>query len=317
MIIVIVTGGFCVVTVEDIIWLVCEPTATSITLIRQRELSFPAVTICSLNLLNTTTLESTGATVVNDLNRLSGADPPECKVILNKVVDNTGINLSWGEITNLASNNLSVLPIGHQNTIIETVAAVIVLNIAHSKVCLHVRGQHVLALKRRTHLIVAAVALIYVIGITVSFPLCLLETYNNIDIDWNKSEIFLAIWFPLLNQCNLFILYVASIRTTNHPLFYLQRKKAQATDHTDKKHLTNPSSHPLNQPSHTTFPICYTGGFTDITETSGVYCDDTCTSSNGEVTPLLRAGRHESSKYSRSAELKQILYSYLYSGGVY
>ena len=109
VIIVIVTGGFCVVTVEDIIWLVCEPTATSITLIRQRELSFPAVTICSLNLLNTTTLESTGATVVNDLNRLSGADPPECKVILNKVVDNTGINVSWGEITNLASNNLSVL----------------------------------------------------------------------------------------------------------------------------------------------------------------------------------------------------------------
>ena len=187
--------------------------------------------------------------------------------------------------------------------ILEMVAAVIVLNIAHCKVRLQVRGQQVLALERRTHIIVIAIALIYIIGITVSFPFCLLE--DDISVNWNKSEIFLAIWFPLLNQCNLFILYVASIRTTNHPLC-LQRKKAQSTALSDKKHLTNPSSHPLNQPSHTTFPIRYTGGFTNITETSGVYCDDT--SSTGEMIPLLRAGKHESSTctYSRSAQTDSV-----------
>ena len=142
-----------------------------------------------------------------------------------------------------------------------------------------------------------AVALIYVIGITVSFPLCLLEER----INWNASEIFLAIWFPILNQCNLFILYVASIRITNHPLFCLQRKKFQAPDHTDKKHLTNPSSHPFNQPTHTTFPIPYTGGFTDITRTSGVYCDD-ANSITEEVMPLLKAGKFESPTYSTQAD---------------
>ena len=173
--------------------------------------------------------------------------------------------------------------------ITEMVVAVIVLNFAHRRVRLQVRGQQVLALERKTHIIVTAVALIYVIGITVSFPLCLLEER----INWNASEIFLAIWFPILNQCNLFILYVASIRTTNHPLFCLQRKKFQAPDRTDKKHLTNPSSHPFNQPTHTTFPIPYTGGFTDITRTSGVYSDD-ASSNTEEVIPLLTAGMFES-----------------------
>ena len=149
----------------------------------------------------------------------------------------------------------------------EMIVAVIVLNVTHCRVHLQIRGQQVLALERKTHVIVTAVALFYVVGIAVSFPLCLL------DIDWNTSEIliFLAVWFPILNQCNLFILYVASIRTTDHPLFCLQRKKSRALDHTDKKHLTNPSSHPLSQPTHTTWHPPYTNGFMEIAQTSGVY----------------------------------------------
>ena len=183
--------------------------------------------------------------------------------------------------------------------ICEMVAAVVVLNIAHCKVRSQVRGQQVLALERKTHIIVTAVALIYVIGITVSFPLFLLEQHNN--INWNASEIFLAIWFPVLNQCNLFILYVASIQTMNHPLFCLQRKKPQTMTQTDKRHQTNPSSHPFDQPTHTTFPIPYTNAFTDITRTSGIYSDDG-NSSAGEAMPLLKVERLNSSSYSAQTD---------------
>lgn len=182
----------------------------------------------------------------------------------------------------------------------EMVVAVIVLNIAHHRVRLRVRGEQVLALERKTHIIVTAVALIYLVGIAVSFPLCLLEFEER--INWSASEIFLAIWFPILNQCNLFILYVASIRTTNHPLFCLQRMKDRASDRTDKNDLTNPSSHPFVQPTHTTFPIPYTGGFnTEISsQTSGVYCDDTST--NTEEMSLLKAGKFELPTYSTQTD---------------
>ena len=170
--------------------------------------------------------------------------------------------------------------------IIEMVAAVIVLNIAYYKARVQIRGQQVLPLGKR----IITLTLIYVITIIVSFPLCVLEEY----INWNKSEIFLAIWFPLLNQCNLFVLYAASTDSC----MCQQRKNTQATDDTDEINQTNPSSHPLDQPSHTTFPIPYTGGFTDITEkyiirSSGVNYNNT-----GEMSPLLRPGRQESSTYS-------------------
>ena len=179
--------------------------------------------------------------------------------------------------------------------IIEMFVAVTVLNIVHRRVRLQIRGQQVLALERRTHVIVIAVALIYAIGIILSFPFCLLEVEEH--IDWNASEIFLAIWFPILNQCNLFVMYVASVRTTNHPLFCLQRKKPQASDRTDKRHLTNPSSHPFSQPTHTTWHQPYTNGFTKITETSGVYCDNT-SSNTEEMQSLLKAGKFEPPTYS-------------------
>ncbi|MCG8620888.1 MAG: hypothetical protein MJE68_02650, partial [Proteobacteria bacterium] len=77
----------------------------------------------------------------------------------------------------------------------EMVIAVIVLNVAHRRVRLQISGQQVLALEQKTHVIVIAVALFYVVGIAVSLPLCLLEVYEG--IDWNASEIFLAMWFPI------------------------------------------------------------------------------------------------------------------------
>ena len=46
--------------------LVRDPTSTSITFARQTELMFPVVTICSLNLLNVTTLRSASNNAITD-----------------------------------------------------------------------------------------------------------------------------------------------------------------------------------------------------------------------------------------------------------
>ena len=107
-------GGFCAITVLNIITLVREPIATSITLTREEELTFPAVTVCSLSLLNTTTLESGGDTVVNDLISLFdevqlNSDISGCRFYANRLASNTGRNVSWGELTNIAQNDLSAL----------------------------------------------------------------------------------------------------------------------------------------------------------------------------------------------------------------
>ena len=45
--------------------------------------------------------------------------------------------------------------------IIEMVVAVIILNVAHYKIRLQVRGQQILMLERKTHIIVIAVCLLY------------------------------------------------------------------------------------------------------------------------------------------------------------
>ena len=104
------------ITIADIIQLACEPIATSIMLTRENELSFPAVTICSLSLLNITTLESAGSSVVNDLIEffdIASTNLPECKRIANKVASiDTSYNISWGELINIVNNDLSVLLIG-------------------------------------------------------------------------------------------------------------------------------------------------------------------------------------------------------------
>ena len=144
--------------------------------------------------------------------------------------------------------------------IIEMVVAVIILNVAHYKIRLQVRGQQILMLEWKIHIIVIAVALIYATEVTVSFGLT--------NSDQNKVTVFFAIWFPLLSECNLFILCIALIRTTNNPLFCLQRKKAQWTYQTmnTEHYQTNPTSHPLNQPSYTmSFSAPYTNAFTQIT----------------------------------------------------
>ena len=114
LVILIAIGGFCTITVLNVITLVREPIATSITLTREEELMFPAVTICSLSLLNTTTLASVGDTVVSDLISLfdevqQRSNISGCKFIANRLASITGQNVSWGELTNLAQNELPTL----------------------------------------------------------------------------------------------------------------------------------------------------------------------------------------------------------------
>ena len=113
VILAIAIGGFCAVTIINIIRLVRdELIATSITQTRKSQLSFPAVTICSLSLLNTAKLGSGGPTVIDDLDILfkkSATDLPACKVIANQIANYTGLNISWGGLTNIASNDFLVL----------------------------------------------------------------------------------------------------------------------------------------------------------------------------------------------------------------
>ena len=58
------------------------------------------------------TLGSGGPTVIDDLDihfKKSATDLPACKVIANQIANYTGLNISWGGLTNIASNDFSVL----------------------------------------------------------------------------------------------------------------------------------------------------------------------------------------------------------------
>jgi hypothetical protein len=107
-------AGFITVSLKHIVDLTSEPIATSITVTRERELPFPAVTLCSLSLLNVTTLQSGGPNVVNNLvelfdDILYDSDITACKVQANELARATGFNGSWGELTDVAYNDLAVL----------------------------------------------------------------------------------------------------------------------------------------------------------------------------------------------------------------
>ena len=116
VIVVAAVGGFCIVTILNILMLVSEPISTSITLTREKQLVFPAVTICSLNLLNTTTLESAGSNVIPDLTGLFAAvqddsDLASCQQYANSLTSMTmpPVNPGWGELINLAGNDFNTL----------------------------------------------------------------------------------------------------------------------------------------------------------------------------------------------------------------
>ena len=105
-------GGFVAITALNIETLIREPIATSITLTKEESLAFPAVTICSLSLLNATKILGPGVT--DNLYRLfldvrEHSDLTSCKVRANQVATGLNRNVSWGELINIAHNDLSVL----------------------------------------------------------------------------------------------------------------------------------------------------------------------------------------------------------------
>ena len=107
-------GGFLAVTITHITTLVGEPTSTSISMTRGNDVTFPAVTICSLSVLNTTELGSAGDSVISDLRSLFDAvnvdrNLQRCESVANKLVNNTGLNLNWGELLLRARNDPSAL----------------------------------------------------------------------------------------------------------------------------------------------------------------------------------------------------------------
>ena len=106
-------GGFLSVTSLNIRSLLRKPMSTSIYL-STTDLKFPAVTVCTLNFLNTTTLNSAGENVVSDLSKLFDeiqklSHTADCKLTANKLASDTGYNISWGDLITLAGNDLSEL----------------------------------------------------------------------------------------------------------------------------------------------------------------------------------------------------------------
>ena len=107
-------GGFCTVTILNSLMLAKEPISTSIVMTREDELEFPAVTICSLSLLNTTTLRSAGGgnDIISDLSALfadvqDNSDLASCQRRANSLASMTGQNISWGELITVAGNDIA------------------------------------------------------------------------------------------------------------------------------------------------------------------------------------------------------------------
>ena len=116
VVVLVAVAGFGAVTIYDFVMLAREPISTSITLTREGKLNFPAVTICSLSFLNTTTLESTdaGESVTRKLIDLfdevrSNSNIPGCQSIARELSDNTGFNGNFGELTAVTKNELTTL----------------------------------------------------------------------------------------------------------------------------------------------------------------------------------------------------------------
>ena len=118
LVLLIAIGGFLTVTGWHISTLVRNPTSTSITLARQPELTFPAVTICS-SVLNVTTLRSASNSTINETRILNDMtklfddvlyrnDTNACQSTARSLASATGIDPNWGHLTYLAKNELAV-----------------------------------------------------------------------------------------------------------------------------------------------------------------------------------------------------------------
>ena len=110
-------GGFCIVTIIHILTLARDPISTSIVYTIEDELEFPAVTICSFSLLNTSKLQTATGYNDNDICDLDAllrdvqhnSDLEGCQQRANSLESRTGQNISWGKLINIAGNDFAAL----------------------------------------------------------------------------------------------------------------------------------------------------------------------------------------------------------------
>ncbi len=116
VIVLFAVGGFCALTGYNFYRLAKEPISTSITLTRERNLSFPAVTICSLSIFNISALESVSKTlsVTNQIQSLFrqvqiDSNIAGCQSVARETVDDIGFDISFGEIENRTRYDINKL----------------------------------------------------------------------------------------------------------------------------------------------------------------------------------------------------------------
>ena len=96
-----------------------------------------------------------------------------------------------------------------------------------------------------------------------------------------------GVGLPVLVLTSAVVLLPLAVRSEsckcmcNKSCFKRHRKVRLDLPANESQNETNPSSHPLNQPSHTYFSIPYTGEFTQVT------LNKHCSESDGERTPLI------------------------------
>ena len=105
------SGGFAYTTYDRIATLIRRPTATTISIEHKDELRFPAVTLCSLNLIRrdkVVDLLPQDPGLVN-LSNVIGLmeNTAECKSAASKLASTNNFNGGWGNLTALTGNNIS------------------------------------------------------------------------------------------------------------------------------------------------------------------------------------------------------------------
>ncbi len=120
LIVISAIAGFCYITAQSINMLIEEPISTSITEMRQKELEFPAVSVCSLSFLDTTVIKDLSKDQYNDENFLvyqlvqlfAAGEPPNvppltgCNSIANDFSNRTGLDIGFGKlILDIAKND--------------------------------------------------------------------------------------------------------------------------------------------------------------------------------------------------------------------
>ena len=106
------SGGFAYTTYDRIATLIRQPTATTISIEQRDELRFPAVTLCSLNLVRQDKVvdllpQDPGLVYLSNVLSLGLVNTTECKSAASVLASTNNFNGGWGNLTALTGNNIS------------------------------------------------------------------------------------------------------------------------------------------------------------------------------------------------------------------